>query len=85
MMGGWGGFGMGWFWMFFFFLIPLAVLVLLIIGGMALLRTVTAPQQAGTPSSSPPARAQRTCPNCQQSVQNNWRHYPYCGTELTAP
>jgi len=92
MMGGHYGlfFPFGFLWMGVMLLLPLAVLVLLVMGGVALVNSLTrtgksAPPPAATPSAmTPPAvTSGRTCSNCGKPAQVDWNTCPYCGSPLT--
>ena len=72
MFGGWGMFGG--LMMLGMFLIPLGVLALLVLGGIALVRSISMPR------TSVPAGV--TCPSCGRPVQNEWTTCPYCGKPL---
>ncbi len=71
MMGGFGLFGS---WMMILgLLIPIVLVGLLALGGVALFNGM------GGSWSAP---AQRACPKCTRSVQNDWHHCPFCGENL---
>lgn len=78
MMGGWGFAPFGWIGMIFMWLFPLGYLVLLVLGIVWLVRAVSRPM------SQPPVALNKTCPNCKQPVQADWRNCPHCGTALGA-
>lgn len=83
MMHGGGGPGMmsyHAFWgpgMFIGWLFPLGLLALLVAGIVWLVQAAS--RSSAPPAANPPAR---TCPNCGQPAQANWRNCPYCGTPL---
>jgi uncharacterized membrane protein len=74
MMGGSAPFGL--IGMLLMWVFPLGVLVLVVFGIVWLVNAVSRPK-----SQSPVAPA-KTCPNCTQPVQADWRNCPHCGTAL---
>jgi uncharacterized membrane protein len=74
MMGGFAPFGL--IGMLLMWVFPLSVLVLVVFGIVWLVNAVSRPK-----SQSPVAPA-KTCPNCTQPVQADWRNCPHCGTAL---
>lgn len=74
MMGGWAFGPLGWIVMIFMLLIPIGFFVLIGLGIAWLVRALGA--------GSSPAPAMRSCPNCNRSVQADWRNCPHCGTDL---
>lgn len=76
--GGWGPWGimghgmmMTWGWWVMFLVLGLPLLIA--IGGALLIQRLIS-----TPGSAKAIH----CPNCQRSVQVDWRHCPHCGTIL---
>lgn len=69
-------------------LICFGFLSLIVIGVIALVRVLRAPQrptqsppQVGDPESFP--AAVQSCPACTRAVQDDWSHCPYCGHTLS--
>ena len=80
MMGGPDMMGYHAFWgpgMFIGWLFPLGLLALLIAGITWLVQTTG---RSNVPLTPP--LPSRTCPQCGQPAQVNWRNCPYCGTPL---
>jgi hypothetical protein len=82
--GVWGGhmgtfFPLGYLWMGLMMLTPVAVLVLLILGGVALVNSLTRTSQTAPP---PAVTSGRTCSNCGKTAQADWNTCPYCGNPL---
>jgi len=92
MMGGRGGFGLGLFMlplMLLRWLFPLAIFGLAIYGLVAWFnRRKVAPAApmaasvASAPVEATVAAPGKTCPNCGQPVQADWKHCPNCATAL---
>jgi hypothetical protein len=58
-------------------LFPLSLLVLLIAGSVWLIQSIG--RSSAPLTTNPPTR---TCPNCAQPAQVDWRNCPYCGAAL---
>ena len=78
MMGNWGFAPFGWIGMLLMWLVPTGFFVLVALGIVWLVRVVS---KTGS-NQQPPAAPAKTCPNCHQPVQADWRNCPYCGTAL---
>ena len=74
MMGGWGGMGGG----LGMFTWPLLLIVLVIAGAFWLGRAQNPPSGQGTATPLPA----RTCPQCGQPLQADWKACPHCGERL---
>ena len=75
----WGAFPSVWM-MIIMGLIPLLVIVLLVLGIIALSRSVKSSPQKEVKEL--PDNTPKTCPACNRTVQADWKHCPYCGTDL---
>jgi hypothetical protein len=60
-------------------LVPLGLIVLLVLGGVALVNSLTRP--GGYPV-QPVSPGGRPCPNCSKPTQTDWINCPYCGSSL---
>ncbi len=76
MMGGWGG--MGGFGMGGMFIWPLLLVVLVVAGVFWVGRAQNPPSGQGTSTPLPA----RTCPQCGQPLQADWKACPHCGERL---
>src|SRR5574341_1119640 len=88
MMGGHFGyfFPLGFLWMGLMLLSPLALLVLIVLGGVALVSSLTrANKPAPAPATpvTPAVTSGRTCSNCGKPAQADWNTCPYCGNPLS--
>jgi len=87
MMDGWGwmGRGHGIFFPFGFLgmglmmLWPVALIVLLVLGGVAIVNSLTRSNRPAPPQTALPTH---TCPNCSKPVLVDWNNCPYCGNPL---
>ena len=83
--GTWGGhmgyfFPLGYLWMGLMMLTPVALLVLLVLGGVALVNSLTRTSQPAPPMA---VTSGRTCSNCGKPAQADWNTCPYCGNALS--
>ena len=76
MMGGWGFAPFGWIGMLLMWMFPLGLLILVVLGIVWLVNAVSRPR------SQLPVAPAKTCQNCEQPVQADWRNCPYCGAAL---
>jgi len=77
MMGGFGYMNpLGYFGMLMMWLIPAGILVLLVVGTVALINSLTRPENPAPPVYD------RKCSNCGKSAQADWTNCPYCGKLL---
>lgn len=69
------------------------VLALIVLGIIALVRTLNKPAQAVTTASlattagieqAATAQTVLSCPACSRAVQQEWSHCPYCGAKLSS-
>ncbi len=81
MMG--GGFGyfspLGFIGMGVMALLPVALIVLLVLGGVALMNSLSG---SGRPVPPPTAATGRSCPSCGKPAQVDWNTCPYCSSTL---
>ncbi|HSF83729.1 MAG TPA: zinc ribbon domain-containing protein [Anaerolineales bacterium] len=68
-------------------LIFTGVLALIVLGIIALARSLGKPQSGGLTAAPTTVTAttqdsEHECPNCKRMVQDDWLHCPYCGTNL---
>ena len=73
MMGGWSYSPFGWIGMIFMWLISLGFVVLIALGVAWLVRNL---------GNSMHLVPQSVCPQCNQSVQQDWKNCPHCGRTL---
>jgi hypothetical protein len=85
MLGGHFGyfFPLGFLWMGLMMLAPVALLVLIIMGGVALVNSLTRTSSPATPPVTPAVMSGRTCGNCGKPAQTDWNTCPYCGNPLS--
>jgi hypothetical protein len=76
-------FPLGYLWMGLMMLTPVALLVLIIMGGVALVNSLTRTSKPATPADTPAVTSGRTCSNCGKPAQADWNTCPYCGNSLS--
>ena len=79
-------FPLGFLWMGLMMLSPVALLVLIVLGGVALVNSMTRtsnPAPSPAASAAPAGTSGRTCANCGKPAQADWNTCPYCGNPLS--
>jgi hypothetical protein len=85
MLGGHFGyfFPLGYLWMGLMMLSPVALLVLIVLGGIALVNSLTRTSTPAPPPATPVIASGRTCGSCGKPAQADWNTCPYCGNALS--
>ena len=76
-------FPLGFLWMGLMMLSPVALLVLIVLGGVALVNSLTRTSNPAPPPVTPAVTSGRTCGNCGKPAQADWNTCPYCGNSLS--
>jgi len=76
-------FPLGYLWMGLMMLSPVALLVLIVLGGVALVSSMTRTSHPAPPPSAPAVTSGRSCANCGKPAQADWNTCPYCGNPLS--
>jgi len=76
-------FPLGYLWMGLMMLSPVALLVLIVLGGVALVNSLTHTEKPVPPQATPGVTSGRACGNCGKPAQADWNTCPYCGNPLS--